>query len=166
MRMTVLGERRILNHWEKEIMAVLRSFQEEQGVTGVRYFCRALTGQDDDLPHTPLAIFKGASVKDRMTAGHHKSIQTRATILLSERAAVSKSVNWLEIAIDLFGTQAAAAKALNVTPAYISKWLRQRAGVRNIPYRHVEALSDLTGVPMRLIGSVGKDVTARRAKAV
>jgi hypothetical protein len=153
LRITMMGQRRKLNFWENEVMAVVKAFKEQGGAPAVRGVVQALVGKEDTP--MPSLILKGA--RDRMSVAQHQSIQEKVVSLTKNRTEVAKSVNWLEVAISWFGTQSAAAAALHVTPAYISKILRLKTGVRTIPYSHVERLSDLTGISMHLIGSVGKE---------
>jgi hypothetical protein len=67
-------------------------------------------------------------------------------------------INWLRVAIGLLGNQSEAAQRLGVTRQAVSDWLKPGLnGMRDCKYRDVERLSELSGIPLNLIGQCGKE---------
>jgi len=61
------------------------------------------------------------------------------------------------------GSQSEAARRLGVTRQAVSLWLKPGLnGIRNAPYQMVEHLSELSGIPLNLIGKCVKENEAQQ----
>ena len=67
-------------------------------------------------------------------------------------------INWLRVAVNMIGSQAEVARKLGVTRAAVNLWLKPGLnGMRDANYRVVERLSEISGIPLNLIGQCGRE---------
>jgi hypothetical protein len=140
------------NSWEQSLMDLLGAVSKGGGAEKVGEVVQALVS--GKVP----GIHLGGEGVDEA------SLFALATEKLAQKMREEPGlINWLRVAICTLGSQSEAARRLGVTRQAVSLWLKPGLnGIRNAPYQMVEHLSELSGIPLNLIGKCGKENEAQQ----